>query len=135
MGGFYLTGLLNAHMTPPPFPPTRLPWTACVRFLELFPNNVSHPQSTYICTVEYRAVSGVFQNIVPPPPPPSECVLPPHQGGGGTYSPGDEGVGGQYFGRRQTLDGHLTVYSLYAFTSISIFSVCCCSRSTSPFRV
>jgi hypothetical protein len=30
--------------------------------------------------VEYRAVSGVFQNIDPPPlSPPSECVLPPHQ--------------------------------------------------------
>jgi hypothetical protein len=27
--------------------------------------------------VEYRAVSGVFQNMDPPPPsPPSECVLP-----------------------------------------------------------
>jgi hypothetical protein len=34
-------------------------------------------RSTY---VEYRPVSGVFQNIDPPPPsPPSECVLPPHQ--------------------------------------------------------
>ncbi len=28
--------------------------------------------------VEYRAVSGVFQNIDPPPPL-RECVLPPHQ--------------------------------------------------------
>jgi hypothetical protein len=36
-----------------------------------------HKVLTY---VEYRAVSGVFQNIDPPPPsPPSDCVLPPHQ--------------------------------------------------------
>jgi hypothetical protein len=36
-----------------------------------------HKVLTY---VEYRAVSGVFQNIdSPPPSPPSECVLPPHQ--------------------------------------------------------
>jgi hypothetical protein len=36
-----------------------------------------HKVRTY---VEYRAVSGVFQNIDPPPPsPPSECVHPPHQ--------------------------------------------------------
>jgi hypothetical protein len=27
---------------------------------------------------------------------------PPHQRRGGTHSPGGEGVGGQYFGRRQT---------------------------------
>ncbi len=40
-----------------------------------------HKVPTY---VEYRAVSGVFQNIDPPPPsPPSECVLPPHQRRGG----------------------------------------------------
>ncbi len=39
-----------------------------------------HPQSTVLTYVEYRAASGVFQNIDPPPPsPPSECVLPPHQ--------------------------------------------------------
>ncbi len=50
-----------------------------------------HITGTHICSaltyVEYRAMSGVFQNIDPPPPsPPSECVLPQHQrrGGGGT---------------------------------------------------
>ncbi len=32
---------------------------------------------------------------------------------GGTHSPAGEGGGGQYFGRRQTLDWPLTVYSLY----------------------
>ncbi len=34
--------------------------------------------------------------------PPSECVIPPHhrQGVHTTHSPGGEGVGGQYFGRR-----------------------------------
>ncbi len=40
-------------------------------------HGLSHKVLTY---VEYRAVSGVLQNIYPPPPsPPSECVLPPHQ--------------------------------------------------------
>jgi hypothetical protein len=29
-----------------------------------------------LTNVEYRAVSGVFQNIDPPPSTPSECVLP-----------------------------------------------------------
>jgi hypothetical protein len=59
--------------------------------------------------VEYRAVSGVFQNIDPPTPsPPSECVLPLHQRQGGTHSPGGEGEGGQYFARRQTLDWPLS---------------------------
>jgi hypothetical protein len=46
-----------------------------------------HKVLTY---VEYRAVSGVFQNIDPPTPsPPSECVLSPHQrrGAGGTPPP------------------------------------------------
>ncbi len=66
-----------------------------------------HKVLTYIV---YRAVSGVFQTIDPPTPsPPSECVLPPYQRREGTHSPGDEGVGGQYFGRRQTLDWPLTV--------------------------
>jgi hypothetical protein len=60
----------------------------------------SHKVLTY---VEYRAGFGVFQNIdSPPPSPPSECVRPPHQRRGGTHSPGGKGVGGQYFGRRQT---------------------------------
>ena len=36
---------------------------------------------------EYRAVSGVFQNIDPPPPsPPSECVISSTQGGGYTFA-------------------------------------------------
>jgi hypothetical protein len=30
-------------------------------------SHVSAPQSTYILYIEYRAVSGVFQNIDPPP--------------------------------------------------------------------
>jgi hypothetical protein len=48
-----------------------------------------HKVLTY---VEYRAVSGVFQNIDPPSPStPSECVLPPHQRRGGTHSPGGGG--------------------------------------------
>jgi len=56
--------------------------------------------------VEYRAVSGVFQNIDPHP---SRVWPPPAPEAGGTPSPGDEGVGGQYFGRRQTFDWPLTV--------------------------
>ncbi len=57
-----------------------------------------HKVLTY---VEYKAVSGVFQNIDSTPSPPSECVLPPHQRRGvhTTHSPGGEGVGCQYFGR------------------------------------
>ncbi len=62
-----------------------------------------HKVLTY---VEYRSVSGDFQNILTPHPPslPSECVLPRT-----THSPDGEGVGGQYFGRHQTLDWPLTV--------------------------
>ncbi len=46
--------------------------------------------------VEYRAVSGVFQNIDPPPlpSPPSECVLPPAPKAGDTHSPGGDWWGG-----------------------------------------
>ncbi len=63
-------------------------------------------QSTYIC------VCGVFQNIDPHPPLPLATVSPPRTKGGGVggdkHSPGGEGVGGQHFGRRQTLDWPLT---------------------------
>ncbi len=56
--------------------------------------------------VEYRAVSGVFQNIDPPTPFHPASVSSPRTKGRGvhtTHSPGGEGVGGgQYFGRRQT---------------------------------
>jgi hypothetical protein len=41
------------------------------------------------------------------------------KGEGGTHSPGGEGVGGQYFGRRQTLDWPLTVYSLYGLMPLA----------------
>jgi hypothetical protein len=55
--------------------------------------------------IGYRAVSGVFRTIDPPPLSTQlQCVLPPHQRRVyTTHSPGGEGVGGQYFGRRQTL--------------------------------
>jgi hypothetical protein len=48
-------------------------------------------------------MAGVFQNIDPPSPtPPRECVPPAFGAGGRTHSLVGEGVGGQYFGRRQT---------------------------------
>jgi hypothetical protein len=52
------------------------------------PNQLHHKALTY---VEYRAVSGVFQNIDPPtqrvcPPPAPKAGV-----GGGTHSPGGEG--------------------------------------------
>ncbi len=50
------------------------------------------PTHKVLTHVEYRAVSGVFQNIDPPPPyPPSECVPPPAPKVVGTQSPGGEG--------------------------------------------
>ncbi len=59
----------------------------------------SHKVLTY---VEYRTVSAwrLPKYWHPPPSPPSKGVLPPHQFF-------------QYFGRRQTLDWPLTVWSLY----------------------
>jgi len=54
-------------------------------------NSLAHKVLTY---VEYRAVSGVFQNIDPHPPlHPASVSSPPHQGQGGPLSPGSEGVG------------------------------------------
>ncbi len=47
-------------------------------------------------------MSGVFQNIAPTPSLPGECVPPRLLCGGRTPSLGGEGVGGHYFGRRQT---------------------------------
>jgi hypothetical protein len=60
---------------------------------------LNHKVLTY---VEYRAVSGVFQNIDPHPPLHPASVYPPHQRRGITHSPAVRGMGGQYFGRRQT---------------------------------
>jgi hypothetical protein len=58
-----------------------------------------------LTNVEYRAVSGVFQNIDPTTPLSTQRVCPPpHQWRGGTHSPGGEREGGPFFGRRQTLN-------------------------------
>jgi hypothetical protein len=69
---------------PPPTIPHLLLLATCV------------PQYHKVLTyVEYRAVSGVFQNIdLPPSSPPSECVFPRTKG------LAVRGVGRQYFGRR-----------------------------------
>jgi hypothetical protein len=48
-------------------------------------------------------MSLVFQNIDPPPPsPPGECVPTAFVGEGGHTRRAERGVGGQYFGRRET---------------------------------
>jgi hypothetical protein len=83
-------------------------YDVCAAFLAcvLFVLDLPHKVPTY---VEYRAVSGVFKNIDPPPLS-TQRVCPPHAPkAGGTHSLGSDGVGGQYFGRRQTLDWPLTV--------------------------
>jgi hypothetical protein len=74
-----------------------------------------HKVLTY---VEYRAVSGVFQNIDPPPPsPPSECVLPPAPKAGGTPSLGPvREVGGSIFWK--TPDIGLASYSIISLCAI-----------------
>ena len=56
-------------------------------------------------------MSVVFQNIDPHPPLHPASVSSPRTKGGGYTLAGQwgEGVGGQYFGRRQTLDWPLTV--------------------------
>jgi len=49
-------------------------------------------------------MSGVFQNIEPLPPHNPASLYPPTFGAGGGHARWVErGVGGQYFGRRQTL--------------------------------
>jgi hypothetical protein len=59
-----------------------------------------HIYSTEQCLASTKLLT------TPPPSPPRGCVLQRRRG---THSPGGEGVGGQYFGRRQTLDWPLTV--------------------------
>jgi hypothetical protein len=70
------------------------------------PQPLPHKVLTYI---EYRAVSGVFQNNDPPPPFHPANVSSPRTKSGGYTLQGVRGVGVQYFGRRQTLDWPLTV--------------------------
>ncbi len=73
-------------------------------------NSRDHKVLTY---VEYRAVSGVFQNIdTPPPSPPSECVFPPHQR--------RRGVRGQYLEDARHSIGLLQ----YNPSTVGIFWLC-----------
>jgi hypothetical protein len=70
-----------------------------------------HKVLTYL---EYRAMSGVFQNIDPHPPSTHRVCPPPHQRRGGTHSPGGEGVGGQIW---KTPDIGLASYSIIPLRS------------------
>jgi hypothetical protein len=65
----------------------------------------------HIKSTEQCLASSELRTIDPPPPLPLASVSFPRTKGGGvrTHSPGGEGVGGKYFGRRQTLDWPLTV--------------------------
>jgi hypothetical protein len=71
---------------------------------------LDHKVLTY---VEFRAVSGVFQNIDPPPPlHPASVSSPRNNCGGRTQSLGGEGVGGQY------LDIGLASYSIINLSTV-----------------
>jgi hypothetical protein len=62
--------------------------------------HLRHKVLTY---VEYRAVSDVFQNIGPHPPLQPTSVSSPRTKGGGVHTRrAVTGMGGQYFGRRET---------------------------------
>jgi hypothetical protein len=69
--------------------------------MNIYPLTYRHKVLTY---VEYRAVSRVFKNIDPHPPLHPASVSSPRTKGGGytSQSPGGDGGGGQYFGRRET---------------------------------
>ncbi len=90
-------------------------------------------QSTYIYrvqTTEQCLASSKLPNYWPTHPLSTQRVCPPPvpKAGGRTHSPGGEGVGGQYFGRRQTLDYSLLQYnpstggSLYDSISFFLFA-------------
>jgi hypothetical protein len=55
-----------------------------VQYMEI--KGIIKPQSTYGTYVEYRAVSGVFQNIDHPPPLPRASVSFPHTKGRGVHT-------------------------------------------------
>jgi hypothetical protein len=68
-------------------------------------------QSTYICRIQSCVWRLPKYWTLPPLHPPS-VSSPTHRRRGGTQSPSGEGVGGQYFGRRQKLNWPLTIISL-----------------------
>ncbi len=89
-------------------------WSPEAFFIQkfFFPNLELDPAKNKVLTyIEYRAVSGVFRTIDPPLSTQRVCPPPaPKAGGGGVHTRrAVKGWGGQYFGRRQTLDWPLTV--------------------------
>jgi hypothetical protein len=69
--------------------------------------NEEHTKYLRMYSTEQRLASSELLTPRPPPllhPASVSSPRPPHQRRGATHSPGGEGVGGQYFGRRQTLD-------------------------------
>jgi hypothetical protein len=67
------------------------------------------PSRREIITVRGQSFVSRLPNIDPPSPsPPGECVPPAFVGGGGQTRRAERGMGGQYFGRRETKDCPLT---------------------------
>jgi hypothetical protein len=80
--------------------------------------SLDRPLHKVLTYVEYKAVSGVSQNIDPPPPsPPRECVLPPHQSRGEDTLAGRWEGGGSIFWK--TPDIELASYSIIPLRSSS----------------
>jgi hypothetical protein len=66
-------------------------------------------QSTYVCNCRVQSSVWRLPKYWPPNPSPRVCPPSAPKADRGTHSPGGEGVGGQYFGRPQTLDWPITV--------------------------
>ncbi len=92
---------------------------------------VGRMEAQVFTNVEYRAVSGVFQNNYhQPPSPASECVLPPAPKAGDTHSPGGEGVVGSIFWK--TPDIGLASYSIISLRMEGSITTSAPSHSGEP---